>query len=88
VRQGELPFRALPRFERLKVQGKADETEMPQSDEEEAVEGEGEETKKERKEQREKMKMRGKGKTLKRYLRKKRKNVIDSSVVSIPHFLL
>ena len=34
------------------------------------------------KEKKEKMKMRGKGKSLKRYLRKKRKNVIDPSTVS------
>jgi len=72
----------LPRIERLRVQGKADETELPQSDEDETVEGETEESKEVRKEKREKMKMRGKGKTLKRYLRKKRKNVIDAGVVS------
>ncbi|KIJ54676.1 hypothetical protein M422DRAFT_24583 [Sphaerobolus stellatus SS14] len=84
IRQGALPFRALPRLERLRVQGKADETEIPNSDDDdEPVAGETEEAKKERREKRDKMKMRGKNKTLKRYLRKKRKNVIDANVVAL-----
>ncbi|KAF9488792.1 BING4CT-domain-containing protein [Pleurotus eryngii] len=71
------PFARLPRIQRLKVSGKADETEEVES------EVEGDHGKKESREEREKRKMRGKGKSLKRYLRKQRKNVIDPTVVAI-----
>jgi len=46
-----------------------------------ADEGTDEATKKMNREEREKRKMRGKGKSLKRYLRKQRKNVIDPAAV-------
>lgn len=71
-----IPFARLPRIQRLKVSGKADETEEVESD------VEGDHGKKESRKEREKRKMRGKGKSLKRYLRKQRKNVIDPTVVS------
>jgi len=61
--------------------GKADETELPQSDEE--IEGKNVQVKTAHMEKREKMKMRGKNKALSRYLRKKRKNVIDASVLAL-----
>ena len=71
-----IPFSRLPRMERLKVSGKADTTEDISEDERE-VDG-----KKESREEREKRRMRGKGKSLGRYLRKQRKNVIDPAAVS------
>ncbi|KAG5643435.1 hypothetical protein DXG03_000943 [Asterophora parasitica] len=74
----ETPFARLPRMERLKVSGKADITE-DQSDGEE-VDDNG---KKVSRGERERRKQRGKGKSLKRYLRKQRKNVIDPAAVAI-----
>lgn len=77
----DISFARLPRQHRLKLQGRADETE-------EVSEGEdGEEGKAARKEEKEKKKMRGKNKAMKRYLRKQRKNVIDPKAVriSFPH---
>ena len=71
-----IPYARLPRMERLKVSGKADTTEDISEDERE-VDG-----KKESREEREKRRMRGKGKSLSRYLRKQRKNVIDPAAVS------
>ena len=61
-----VPFARLPRMERLRLQGKVDETEVPGSDEESGGEEGDEETRKQRREEREKKKMRGKGKSLKR----------------------
>ncbi|KAF8884163.1 WD40-repeat-containing domain protein [Infundibulicybe gibba] len=78
----EIPFSRLPRLERLKVQGKADETELTDEDGE-GMDGTGDSGKKQSREEREKRKMRGKGKSLKRYLRKQRKNVIDPAAVAI-----
>ncbi|CAE6457232.1 unnamed protein product, partial [Rhizoctonia solani] len=76
----ELPFRQKPRLDRLRDLGKADES--PVSEEEggdvNADEG-GEQAS--RPKEKDKMKMRGKGKSLKRYLRKKRKNVVDPSTL-------
>jgi U3 small nucleolar RNA-associated protein 7 len=71
----EVPYARLPRIERLRVSGKIDETEDNSEDEG------GEEGKKLSREEREKRKTRGKGKSLKRYLRKQRKNVIDPAAV-------
>ena len=76
----EIPFARLPRQERLKVQGRADETEELSQEEDS---GDDEQTKEKKKEEKEKKKMRGRGKALKRYLRKQRKNVIDPRAVSI-----
>ena len=88
--QHDIPYARLPRHERLRVSGKADETEV--GDENDAAEDEGgacggEGRRSASKAEKEKKKMRGKNKSLKRYLRKQRKNVIDpravSSVVSV-----
>lgn len=75
-----VPFARLSRMDRLKVSGKADDTEMNSSDEEAPQDAE---SKAVRKEEREKRKMRGKGKSMKRYLRKQRKNVIDPRAVAV-----
>ncbi|KDQ18603.1 hypothetical protein BOTBODRAFT_63501 [Botryobasidium botryosum FD-172 SS1] len=85
------PYARLPRLERLRVSGKADETEV--GEEKEQADGGGEEdgmqadespkqTSSEKPEK-VKMKMKGKGKSMKRWLSKKRKNVIDPSTVAI-----
>ncbi|CAL1710766.1 unnamed protein product [Somion occarium] len=81
--KNEIPFARLPRYERLRVQGKADETEMMSADEAENAEGDDDEKKTKGKEEKEKRKMRGKNKSLKRYLRKQRKNVIDPRAVAV-----
>ena len=75
-----IPYARLPRIERLKISGKADTTEDNSGDERE-VDGE-----KESREEREKRRMRGKGKSLSRYLRKQRKNVIDPTAVRFSLF--
>ena len=70
-RKGDIPFARLPRLERLRVQGKADETEEVSGDEGEGEGGEGgdgEEKKAARHEEKEKKKMRGRNKALKRYV--------------------
>lgn len=59
----EIPFARLPRLERLRVQGKADETEIGNGESDD-----DDESKPQSKEEREKRKMRGKGKSLKRYV--------------------
>jgi U3 small nucleolar RNA-associated protein 7 len=64
--KADVPFPRLPRLERLRVQGKADETEDIEGDEhgdEDDPNG-----KKHSKEEREKRKMRGKGKSMKRFV--------------------
>ena len=83
-----IPFARLPRLEKLRIQGKADETEIDASIEEvkdvdELEEANGQNV---TKQEREKKKMRGRGKSLKRYLRKQRKNVIDPTAVCITSF--
>lgn len=85
----DTPFARQSRLQRLRIQGKADVSEIPEEEKEysgfagaeEDVNGKSAITN----EKREKMKMRGKGKSLKRYLRKQRKNVIDPKAVSLPH---
>ena len=83
--KSELPFARLPRLERLRVQGKADETEEGDEAEPGVINGDENEDSKGRpsKAEKEKNKMRGKNKSLKRYLRKQRKNVIDPKAVGI-----
>ncbi|KAF8154880.1 WD40-repeat-containing domain protein [Crassisporium funariophilum] len=76
----EIPYARLPRMERLRVSGKADETEEHSGEEGDGEDGNG---KKGSTEEREKRKMRGKGKSLKRYLRKQRKNVVDPAALAI-----
>jgi U3 small nucleolar RNA-associated protein 7 len=73
-------FRQLGRLERLELEGKA-------NPEDEGVErglsgSEDEDATPEARERRKKMKMRGKGSAMKRFLAKKKKNVIDPSLVS------
>lgn len=79
----EIPYARLPRLERLKVSGKADETDV--DNEEGDGDGDVDDPNggKKSREEREKRKMRGKGKSLKRYLRKQRKNVIDPTAIAI-----
>ncbi|KAJ7049455.1 BING4CT-domain-containing protein [Mycena amicta] len=72
-----VPFARLPRLDRLRVQGKADETEVVDPDD---YTPDGT---KRTPEEKERKKMRGKGKSVKRYLRKQRKNVIDPTAVAI-----
>ncbi|KAL4063788.1 WD40-repeat-containing domain protein [Scleroderma yunnanense] len=83
----DIPFARLPRLERLRIQGKADETEIDTSVErvEDANEHEDVNTKSAKvlTQEQQKKKMRGRGKSLKRYLRKQRKNVIDPTAVAI-----
>ncbi|TRM57380.1 NUC141 domain-containing protein [Schizophyllum amplum] len=78
-----VPFSRLSRMDRLRVQGKVDETEARGSDDESDDEDADEETKTQKREEKEKKKMRGKGKSLKRYLRKHRKNVIDPTAIAV-----
>jgi U3 small nucleolar RNA-associated protein 7 len=79
------PFARLPRMERLKLTGQADlSNETP---EQESGDGEregdgGDNEGGGKKALKEKNKMRGKNKSLKRHLRKKKKNVIDPATVS------
>ncbi|KAH9949714.1 BING4CT-domain-containing protein [Amylocystis lapponica] len=78
----DVPFARLPRLERLRVQGKADETE--EGDEQRMDDGDdAEPAKRPMREEKEKRKMRGKNKSLKRYLRKQRKNVIDPRALAV-----
>lgn len=65
----DIPFARLPRLERLRVQGKADETEEDQQEEgvDNAEDNQGGQVKLSKAEK-EKKKMRGKNKSLKRYL--------------------
>lgn len=58
----DVPFARLPRLERLRIQGKADEMELDGVD----VEDDDDRGKAKSREEREKRKMRGKGKSLKR----------------------
>lgn len=66
----DIPFARLPRLERLRVQGKADETEIGGDDDDASGDDAGDDThgKKQSREEREKRKMRGKGKSLKRFV--------------------
>lgn len=80
-----VPFRVLPRVERLRAQGRlversviVENDEPPEDDDEK-----DRDQSIHKKDIQEKKKMRGKNKTLKRYLRKKRKNIVDNSVVCL-----
>jgi len=74
-----LVYRKQPRIQRLKATGKADETEIPDEDGENSNRSEEENSV--GREKRGARKMRGRDKSMKRYLRKKRKNVIDATMV-------
>ncbi len=85
----DVPYARLPRYERLRAAGKADETEVGDGGDgageaDGGGEGEAEGRKGASKVDKEKKKMRGRNKTLKRYLRKQRKNVIDPRAVRLP----
>lgn len=94
--EGKVPdvvHRKLPRLERLRQTGKADETgiavaaeeaEAGSNDEQDGIIDE--DAPKSLREKRQKSKMRGRDKSMKRYLKKKRKNVIDQATVRMPHF--
>lgn len=61
----DIPFARLPRLDRLRVQGKSDETEVVDENDDGGEDADGA-ISKPSKEEREKRKMRGKGKSLKR----------------------
>ncbi|KAI8970655.1 BING4CT-domain-containing protein [Trametes punicea] len=71
-----IPYARLPRYERLRVSGKADETE-------DGDEPDGRRKDSSSKAEKEKKRMRGKNKSLKRYLRKQRKNVVDPRALAV-----
>ena len=88
-------YRKLPRLERLRASGKADESEVidpldAKVDEEVSGEGFNGLSEKEKKAKREdvkkRMKMRGKDKSMARFLKKKRANVLDPATVRISLF--
>lgn len=72
-----LIHRKQPRIQRLKASGKADENDDIQEDQDDSQDGE----KTAALENKRARKMRGRDKSMKRYLRKKRKNVIDEATV-------
>jgi U3 small nucleolar RNA-associated protein 7 len=77
-----LVHRKQPRLQRLKATGKVDDSELPgeeEGGEEEERDGDGE--KRQDEPEKNKKRKRGKDKSMKRYLRKKRKNVIDEATV-------
>jgi len=78
-----VPFARQPRLDRLRTQGKADETE--DVSENEAMEPPAYSSNSRNRDPMApgKRKMRGKGKSLKRYLRKQRKNVIDPKAIAV-----
>lgn len=81
--RGDISFAQLPRIERLRVQGKADESENADASDDEDANGAGGGHTGQSRAEKEKKKMRGKGKSLKRFLRKQRKNVVDPRAVAI-----
>ncbi|KAG8757647.1 Small subunit (SSU) processome component [Serendipita sp. 396] len=80
-----LVHRKQPRLQRLKATGKADEANSTQEDSAEAEDNEGAGEKKEnsQSEKKGKKRMRGRDRSMKRYLAKKRRNVIDVATVAI-----
>ena len=90
-------FARMSRVERLGVQGKLDLSEVGNPSHARASRGEGDtnssddsgddeeegSSKPENKEEKEKKKLRGRNKTVKRFLRKQRKNVVDPAVVRV-----
>jgi U3 small nucleolar RNA-associated protein 7 len=84
-------YRKLPRLERLRVSGKADESEVvdPLDAKVDEEGGEGfiglseKERKAKREEAKERMRKRGKDKSMKRFLKKKRANVLDPATVRV-----
>ncbi|KAL1939284.1 hypothetical protein VTO73DRAFT_10087 [Trametes versicolor] len=70
-----IPYARLPRYERLRASGKADETEEGATPDG-AVSTQS-------KAEKERNRMRGKNKSMKRYLRKQRKNVVDPRALAV-----
>lgn len=70
-----IPYARLPRYERLRASGKADETEEGATPDG-AVSTQS-------KAEKERNRMRGKNKSMKRYLRKHRKNVVDPRALTV-----
>lgn len=62
----DVPFARLPRLERLRIEGKADETELDVEGKTDGADDDDDRGKRTSREEREKRKMRGKGKSLKR----------------------
>ncbi|KAF8351196.1 BING4CT-domain-containing protein [Amanita rubescens] len=80
----EVPHARMSRYDRLKASGHADETEEKDEDESDQDDGSDDgKSKEERKQLKEKRKMRGRNKSLKRFLRKQRKNIVDPKAVAI-----
>jgi len=75
-------FRQLNRLERLEMEGKADSEGIEGGLDGSDSEDDGTEEGRARREKRKKHKMRGKGTAMKRFLAKKKKNVIDPALVS------
>ena len=75
-------FRQLGRVERLRVAGKGDEADQDDGGVDEDGDGGAEADETGERKQREKKKARGKGGSVKKYLKKKKQNVIDPSIVS------
>ena len=63
---GDIPFSRLPRYERLRIQGKADEGQVVEDEEDQNDDDEN--TKQQKRAEKEKKKMRGKNKSLSRYV--------------------
>ncbi|KAI0026701.1 WD40-repeat-containing domain protein [Vararia minispora EC-137] len=80
-----VPFARLPRLARLQTSGKADETELDVDEDDSGSERDSEdaEQKTSLRREEEKKRMRGRNKSVKRYLRKQRKNVIDPKAIAI-----
>ncbi|PFH51665.1 hypothetical protein AMATHDRAFT_74739 [Amanita thiersii Skay4041] len=81
----EIEYARLPRYERLRASGKVDATEEQDFSDTDGEDEDGEKTneKEERKKLKEKKKMRGRNKSLNRYLRKQKKNIIDPKVLAL-----
>ncbi|XP_006457340.1 hypothetical protein AGABI2DRAFT_229703 [Agaricus bisporus var. bisporus H97] len=81
----DTPYARLPRFDRLRVSGKVDKTEDADAIDE-VMDDDDDGSKEEKaklREEKQKKKMRGKNKSMKRYLRKQRKNVIDPATAAV-----
>lgn len=86
-------YRELPRLERLRANGMADESEVVdpldakvdgEESGEEGLKGLSEKEKVAKRDERKKrMRMRGKGKSMKRFLKKKRANIVDPATVRV-----
>ncbi len=76
-----IPYARLPRYERLRAAGKADETEEHLSAD--PADGTGAGVSTQSKAEKERNRMRGKNKSMKRFLRKQRKNVVDPRALAV-----